>query len=48
LRAINGSDRISERLLLEFFLNRQAKLGELFDIRPRVKLQVLKIGKYGE
>ena len=48
LRAVNGSDRLSERLLLELFLNRQAEFGEFFDIRPRMKLQVLKIGKYGE
>ena len=48
LRAVNGSDRLGERLLLELFLNRQAEFGEFFDIRPRMKLQVLKIGKYGE
>ena len=48
LRAVNGSDRLSERLLLELFLNRQAEFSEFFDVRPRMKLQVLKIGKYGE
>ena len=48
LRGVNRSDRLSERLLLELFLNRQAEFGEFFDIRPRVKFQVLKIGKYGE
>ena len=45
LRAVNGADRISERLLLELFFDRQAELGELFNVRPRVKLQVFKIGK---
>ena len=48
LRAVNGSDPVSERLLLEFFLNRQAEFSEFFNISPRMKLQVLKIGKYGE
>ena len=48
LRAVNGSDALSERLLLELFFNRQTEFGELFYVRSRVKFQVLKIGKYGE
>ena len=48
LRPIDGSNRLSERLLLELFLNRQAEFSELFDIRSRVKLQLLKIGKNGK
>ena len=48
LRAVNGSDRLGERLLLELFFNRQAEFSEFFDIRSRMKLQVLKIGKNGD
>ena len=32
LRGVNGSDSLSESLLLELFLNRQAEFGELFDV----------------
>src|SRR5262249_2896369 len=45
LRAVNGSDRLSELLLFELFLNRQAKFSEFFDISPRMKLQFLKFGE---
>ena len=45
LRAVNGSDRLNERLLLELFLNRQAEFSEFFDIRPRMKLQFFKFGE---
>ena len=41
LRRVERSDGLSERLLLELFLDRQAKFSQLFDIRPRVKLQLL-------
>ena len=36
---------LSKRLLLELFLNRQAQLGELFDVATRMKLQLLELGK---
>ncbi len=45
LRAVNGSNRLSERLLLKLFLNRQAEFSEFFDIRPRMKLQFFKFGE---
>src|SRR5438270_6647249 len=45
LRRVNGADRFSERLLLEFLLNRQAEFRELFDIRSRMKLQFFKFGE---
>jgi hypothetical protein len=34
LRGVNGADRLSERLLLEFVFNRQAEFSELFNIAP--------------
>src|SRR5438874_11366386 len=45
LRAVNGSNRLSKRLLLELFLNRQAEFSEFFDVGPRMKLQFLKFGQ---
>src|SRR6516164_3853452 len=45
LRAVNSSDRFSERLLLELVLNCQAELSEFFDISPRMKLQFFKFGE---
>src|SRR6266581_5163656 len=42
LRAVNGSNRLSERLLLELVLNRQAEFSEFFDVGPRMKLQFFK------
>src|SRR5437870_3571715 len=45
LRAVNGSNRLSERLLLELFLNRQAEFSEFFDVGPRMKLQFFKFGE---
>src|SRR5438309_9802058 len=45
LRGINGADRFSEWLLLEFLLNRQAEFGELFDIRPGMKFEFFKFGE---
>ena len=48
LRRVDRADGLGERLLLELFLDCQAEFGELFDVRPRVKLQLFKLGKNDE
>src|SRR5262245_15867350 len=45
LRAVNSSDRLSELLLFELFLNRKAEFSEFFDIGPGMKLQFFKFGE---
>ena len=45
LRRVNGTDRLSERLLLELLLSSQAEFNQLFNVGPRMKPQILKSGK---
>ena len=45
LRRIDGTNRFDKRPLFEFLLNCEAEFSEFFKIRPRMKLQILEVGK---
>ena len=45
LRGVEGANCFGKFSLLQFFFNRQTKLGQRLDIGARMKFQILKLGE---